>query len=247
MGASLLFVLIAIGIIIFFLIQQKRQLLYIIERREMTNQFQKELLKTRLEAQEETLLKLSKDLHDNIGQLLSSSKMLIGITERSMPSSPDTLQLADETLSKAIHEIRMLNRSLTKDWLEKFNFIENFQEEIGSVNGTQDTQLIFNHPDQITLSGDRQLLLFRIAQEAFQNALRHGKPSKIKIDVSEWNSQLRLTINDDGIGFNTTDPAKGGLGIMNIKHRAEVMGGRVQWHSSNVGTSVEIELPILQE
>lgn len=245
--ACLFFLFVAIGIIILFLVYQKKQLLYIIERKEMSNQFQKELLKTRLEAQEETLLKLSKELHDNIGQLLSSSKMLIGVAERSMPSTYDTLQLADETLSKAIHELRTMSKSLNKEWLEKFSLIENIESEVSRINATKEINVSFEHPEKITLSGDRQLLLFRIAQEAFQNSLKHGKASVIKIFLTELDSQLNLLIEDNGIGFNHLNVDKPGLGLTNIKHRAQVMGGKASWHKADPGTIVEIQLPIFEK
>ena len=107
--------MVAVAVIILFLVYQKKQLRYLLERKEMNSQFQKELLKTRLESQEETLTKLSAELHDNIGQLLSSSKLLIGVAGRDLPTSSEPLRLADETISKAIRELRSMSKSLSTE------------------------------------------------------------------------------------------------------------------------------------
>src|SRR5688572_31980110 len=91
---SFFFLLVAIGIIILVLVYQKKQLRFIYEKRQLKNQFQEELLKSRLEAQEETLTNLSREIHDNIGQLVSSAKMLVGVASRKLPDVGDTLHQA---------------------------------------------------------------------------------------------------------------------------------------------------------
>src|SRR6478736_8722160 len=120
---SIFFLLVAVGIILLFLIYQKKQLQFILEKQELSNHFQKELLTTRIEAQEDTLHQLSRELHDNIGQLLSSSKLLIGVTRRALTNPMEELKLAEETVAKALTELRAMSKSLNKDWLERFNFI----------------------------------------------------------------------------------------------------------------------------
>lgn len=241
--ASSFFLLVAVGIIVLFLVYQKKQLRYLLEKKELSNQFQRELLKTRLEAQEETMSKLSTELHDNIGQLLSSSKFLIGVASRASHSLPENLQMAEETISKAIQEVRALSKSLSTEWLEKFSLLENLQAESDRIRISKVLQVTMKHPDTIDMPTDRQMILFRIVQEALQNAIKHGQASNISIEVTQAEDQLRVSVDDDGKGFDIDNSSLHGVGINNIRHRAKLLGGTANWNSTGHGTSVSIQLP----
>ena len=100
----------------------------------MKAKYEQELLQSKLETQEQTFQQIGKELHDNVGQLLSTSRMLLGLTERSLPNPPDTLLTANATLGEAISELRSLSKSLDKEWLEQFSFTDNLQTEISRIN-----------------------------------------------------------------------------------------------------------------
>lgn len=237
------FLLVAIGIIFLVLIYQKRQLRYILEKRQLQNQYTEELLKTRLETQEQTLNMVSTEIHDNIGQLLNSSKMLIGVAQRRLNTTEETLQTANETLGLAIQELRTLSKSLSKDWLEQFDLIQNLDEEAARINAADGIRLSVEHPAQLTMPKERQLVLFRIVQESFQNALKHSQARNIHIRIEQLDGNLQVSITDDGKGFDP-DPSRQGFGITNIKLRTALMGGSVQWKPAQPGTEVLIQIPI---
>jgi Signal transduction histidine kinase len=237
------FLMVAVGIVILILIYQKRQLRFIHEKAELRNQFQQELMMARLEARDETLNKISKELHDNIGQLLSSSLVLIGVAKRTLSEKSEPLQLAGEGLTSAIQELRSLSKSLNSEWLEKFNFIENLNNEVLRLNASKEFKLTVSHPEIISLSPDRQLMLFRIVQEAIQNSIKHSGSEHINVRAMQSEKELGVTIEDDGKGFDATSESVG-LGMTNMRNRATVMGGAVFWKSSDRGTSVSIQLPI---
>ncbi|GHN01061.1 hypothetical protein WSM22_25500 [Cytophagales bacterium WSM2-2] len=235
------FLLVAIGIIILVLIYQKKQLLYTHEKKQLQNQYNEELLKTRLEAQEETLNWLGKELHDNLGQLLNSSKVLIGVAQRT-GDMKETLTTANDTLSQAIAEVRNLSKSLSNEWLEQFSFIENLKAEANRINATREIVMTLEHPEKIVLPRDRQLMLFRMVQEAFQNSLKHGQASRIRIAAQQDDGSVKVTVEDDGKGFDA-DLGKSGFGMNSIRHRASLMGGTAHWKSGTQGTTVHIQLP----
>jgi len=243
---STFFLLVAVGIIVLFLIYQKKQLQFILEKQELSNHFQKELLTTRIEAQEETLNQLSRELHDNVGQLLSSSKLLIGVTRRAMTSPMEELQLAEETVAKAITELRAMSKSLNKDWLEKFDFIENLTAEAKRINAANEFEMTIHHPEIINLSPEHQLILFRIVQEGFQNSLKHAKANQINIIAEQIEAQVIVRIEDNGKGFDVSDSSRQGVGMINIKNRAQMLGGSAKWQSSESGTAIIIQIPIQQ-
>jgi signal transduction histidine kinase len=237
------FLLVGSGIIFLVLIYQKRQLRYMLEKRQLQNQYTEELLKTRLETQEQTLNTVSKDIHDNIGQLLNSSKMLIGVAQRKLDTPQESLQTANETLGHAIQELRTLSKSLSKDWLEQFDLLQNLETEVARINAADGIRLSVSHPTTLTMPKDRQLILFRIIQESFQNALKHSKARHVHIRIEQPDGHLHVRITDDGKGFDN-DPAHHGFGITNIKLRTALMGGTVQWKPAQPGTEVFIQIPI---
>ncbi len=239
--ASVFLLLVAVGIVSLLLVYQKRQLRYQFEKQQLQNQYSEELLKTRIETQEHTLNTVSREIHDNIGQLLNSSKLLIGVAQRA--PQPDTLQTAADTLALAIQELRSLSKSLNNEWLEQFSFTENLEAEVKRINASNKIRMTVEQVP-LTMPKDRQLVLYRIVQEAFQNALKHGEPSHIHITLRNLNGHLHIEITDDGKGFDLQDPSRQGFGITNIKLRTALLGGTVQWKAGHPGTVVLIQIPI---
>jgi signal transduction histidine kinase len=172
--------LITLFIVMLVMAYLRRDLKHLKEKETMEADFEKQLLQSQLETQEETLNQLSIEIHDNVGQLLNSTKLLIGITQRSLPDSPDTLAMADETLAKAIQELRSLSKSLNREWLQQFNFIENLEGEINRINAAKSLQIHLFRPPALSLKADEQIILFRIVQEILQNSIKHAQAKILK-------------------------------------------------------------------
>lgn len=240
--ATAFLLLLAVGITSLLLVYQKRQLRYRFEKQQLQNQYTEELLKTRLETQEYTLNTVSREIHDNIGQLLNSSKLLIGVAQRA--PQPDTLQTAADTLGQAIQELRSLSKSLNNEWLEQFSFTENLDAEVARINASHKIRMTVEHAAPLTMPKDRQLVLFRIVQETFQNALKHAEPTHIHIKTQHHHGHLQIDVTDNGKGFDLHDPARQGFGITNIKLRTALLGGTVNWLAEQPGTRVVIQLPL---
>lgn len=236
-----IFTLVASFVIAYFLFFNRKKARLIDENASMRREFDQLLFRSRIEVQEQTFQQISRELHDNVGQLLSSSRMLLGIAERSMESPPATLVTANFTLARAIHEIRTLSKALDKDWLKKFDLMANLQAEVERLNnGT--THAMLRIRGQIALLPDEQIILFRIVQESIQNAIRHGEPEHITIAITSAPERMLIRIRDDGKGFGYGKVD--GLGIGNMRHRTAILGGTIDWHSSTgSGTTVTILIP----
>lgn len=244
--ATIVLLLLAAFLMFFFVRYRVKNNDYIKEREAMQKSFDQTLLQSQIEVQEATFAGLAKELHDNIGQLLSSTKMLLGITQRNLGNSPDTLTIAEETLGKAISELRSLSKSLDKEWLEQFDFIHNLEVESSRINDAKHLQITFTHPGKLSLRPEAQIILFRIVQEAMQNAMKHADPDHIQIHLTVAQEKMRVIVIDNGHGFNETHQ-KEGMGIRNMKHRTKLLGGNINWNSTGNGSSVIIELPNNQE
>lgn len=238
------FLLVATGIIFLVLIYQKRQLKFLMDKQELESRYSSELLKTRIETQEQTLNTLSREIHDNIGQLLNSSKTLLAAHQRKWNNTGIEFQNAEEQLSQAIHELRALSRSLNGEWLERFNFYENLSTEAARINAMDGVQIKLDLPIAMPMVKERQLVLYRMVQEAFQNSLKHSGGNLIHITARQNDLHIAISIADNGKGFNTTESHTQGFGMNSITQRARLMGGTARWVSDNTGTGVHIEVPL---
>jgi signal transduction histidine kinase len=243
-GGAAIFSILVFFIIIFLVLYQKRYYRYIRETQDLQNSFQREILKTQLETQEETFYQIGEEIHDNIGQLLSSTKLLLGITERSLHNVPDPLRTAQETLGKAIAELRSLSKSLNKEWLHQFNLIQNLETEIERISTANVIKVeLQTNIKLLPLAPESQVMLFRIIQEAMHNSIKHANAKTIFIRI-EMNGLINVSIVDDGSGFQQTKKEMNGVGIINMKHRTNLLGGTIEWSPGEKnGTKVLIKLP----
>lgn len=244
LGASSILLLITLFIVMMVMAYLRRDIKHLKEKEMMEADFEKQLLQAQLETQEETLHQLSTEIHDNVGQLLNSTKLLIGITQRSLTEIPEALPMADDTLGKAIQELRTLSKAMNKEWLQQFNFIQNLEVEIDRIKVAKNLEIRLKHSEDLSLKPDNQIILFRIVQEILQNVFKHAQASLIEIEIFEDNDSIQIQISDNGKGFNKTGITKS-VGMLNISHRTKLLGGSVHWNSEqNKGTTVFLQLPV---
>lgn len=235
-----------VGIMIAILMAyQKKKLRHYQKIHEMETAFDNQLLQSQIEVQEQTSSALGKELHDNVGQLLNTAKMLIGLSEREIGFVPDSLKTAQRTIADAINELRSLSKSLDKDWLSRFSFLENMEQEAARINASQNIHLsIQSNEKTLPISSDKQIMLFRIVQEAMQNAIKHGAATNIHLKLVTIENVLHISVSDNGKGFIEKENKNNGMGLANIKYRVTVLGGKLNIHSqTGDGTNITIELP----
>ncbi len=211
--------------------------------------FQNTLLQAQLETREQTMQTIGADLHDNIGQLLSLVSQTLGSID--IDDAGKAQQKIDSALDftkQSIKEMRLLGKLLQGGQLigmglcEAIRHMINWIEKSGQyivnydIEGEQPAQ---NNPD-------KDLILFRILQEVFNNIIKHSKATEISIKLTYGQSEIRLQVFDNGMGFdigNLPDDQKG-MGLMNIQKRAEIVGGRFFIQSQQCeGTCIEIFIP----
>jgi signal transduction histidine kinase len=239
---TILFFLFAAFIVVYFLTYRRNQKRYKENFALAQKEFERQKLESQVELQEFTYRHIAKELHDNVGQLIGTTKMLISVVDRQSDGTNLVLSEADQTLSKAIHEIRQLSRSLDKEWLEQFELSDNLNDEKHRINASGKLVLEVYCSTQVSLDKSSQIILFRVIQEGIQNALRHANPSRIWVDVHQENSILIKIIND---GLPLPELFHG-MGTNNMRKRIEVLGGDIKWVSSNSQTIVQISIPLVQ-
>lgn len=244
MKAGLLVILLSGFIIYLTILHRYRKNRLYAEKRLQEERFNQELLQSKVEIQEATFTSVGIELHDNVGQLISSALMLVNMTERNVDNVPDTLLSAGEALNKSIIELRSLSKSLNKDWLEQFDLYDNLLTEVERINRGEQLRIIFDQPNGSNLlTAEQQFLLYRMIQEGIQNTIRHSGASELNITVKTNSREVIIEMKDNGRGFDTKHRSTG-IGISNMQQRARSLGGSVKWLSDKNGTLVTIIVPL---
>jgi signal transduction histidine kinase len=240
---TLVLLLLAAFLLLVMLRYRNRKNQYIKERQELQERFEQQLMQAKLEVQEQTLSDLGQEIHDNVGQLLSSTKMLLGATERKLGPMPETFRTAEATLSKAIQDLRALSKSMSKEWLQQFDLVSNLKIETERLSTAGIEVSLETSHTILPLDAERQVVLFRIVQEALHNSMKHAKARHITIAI-HCKQHIEIELADDGKGFSFTELNNNGSGIMHMKYRTELLGGTIDWTSKqDEGTKVTITIP----
>lgn len=205
------------------------------------------LLESRLEMQEETIKKISLELHDNIGQVASLVKLNLH-TLRNELKNPDNLKLNDtiDLAKRLTKDIKILSSNTNTDFLSNLGLLNFFEKEIIRLNNTGLFHAVFEVNGQLTeTSSDTQIILIRIFQECINNVIKHSEASEVLVSIVSDNNSLKMTCLDNGVGFDLQrmKPEDFGSGLNNISQRAELLGANLILTSEvNKGTKVIVEL-----
>ena len=182
---------------------------------------EKTLLNIENEIQQETLAHVGRELHDNIGQLLSLAKLNLNSTK------PEKQAEGKEFINQIIKEVRALSKTLNLDWVEEITIDDFIRQQLQRIESTGYCQTIFDSDHSFNeLSKDSKLVMIRVLQECLNNAIKHAAPSSIQIKIYKDDSVRKIEIMDDGRGFDTSVQSKGS-GMTNLKKRMETIGGTI--------------------
>jgi len=246
---TVLSVIVAAGIIVFVLIYQKKQFQYLSERKQLKADYEKEILESRLEIQEQTMKSISQEVHDNVGQVLSVAKLNLGMIGLNDPGLvvQEKINNVSELLQKAIKDLRDLSKSLHSDVIAEKGLLKAIENEVDILKKTGAYAVILNiEGDYYHLPEQKELILFRIFQEIINNIIKHAKASSIDVRIFFQLQQLMLCIHDNGIGFDigSIDTGKG-IGLRNIINRSQLIGASYSIDSlPGKGTAIKIILPV---
>jgi len=244
---SILFLVLGTGIAVFVVYYYRKRRTYVKEKEELRILFEKSLLQAQLEMQEHTLNHISGEIHDNVGQVLSLTKMQLNILGENDILSRTTLQAAKDSLGKAMKDLRDLAKGLNTDRIGHFSLIENAKDELDRLHNSQFMEVLcattgVEHP----ISEEKKLITFRMIQECLQNILKHANARKIALSFAYTDTSLNITVQDDGEGFDVPAVIESskGLGLRNIVNRASIVGGNAYITSTlSKGTTVKITIP----
>jgi len=195
-----------------------------------------------------TRSEIARELHDGLGQNLSSAKLQIKLAKHS--GNTEHMDNAEGELSSAVSGMRRLINGLHISLIDQMGFYPAVKQEINKLAGESGVEVIFEL-DEIKLSGKTEQNLYRIMQECSRNAIRHGQATQLRI-ILKKNSDIMLCIEDDGTGFDphTIKPqsTENGFGMVSLKERVELLNGSLDISNCRPqGTRIAIALPLTRE
>ncbi|MEO1259289.1 MAG: sensor histidine kinase [Bacteroidota bacterium] len=243
--------LLALAIIVFFVVYQRRLFHQQEEMNRREAEYQKELLHASIQSQEEERKRIASDLHDSVGALLSATKMYLkqigaGGTKHMTDVKTESLNLVDET----IQNVRQISHNLLPPTLERFGFVAAVEDMAEKINKAGSVKYYIDCPDPKRFDLNKEVGLYRIVQELTNNTIKHAQANKIMVELIFNENKLQLIYQDDGVGFemeNKYDASsrKKGLGLRSLESRANFIGADFKMTSQKgEGVKAEINLPL---
>ncbi|MCI4671263.1 MAG: sensor histidine kinase [Bacteroidia bacterium] len=231
----------------FFYNYHNRQKL--LKQRMITMEKEAETLKLRavLQGEEQERQRVARELHDGLGALLASVKVLFQTLEVEFPKALNSqhYRKAEKLLDHACKEVRSISHNMLSSTLKEYG-LEQAIHSLVQLTANHYKLNIDHHTHGLEnpLSEDVQLSVYRIIQELLRNVVKHAEAKEIFLQLALEDELLLLTVEDDGKGFDSTKLVNEGIGLKNIRARVEYLGGILDMDSSpGNGTTVNIEIP----
>jgi signal transduction histidine kinase len=228
-------------ILILLLKDQQKQINYQNKIDKIKSEQEQLILKSQIEAQEIILKNISREIHDNIGLTLSLSKLHLN----NVISPCNNVIVSTELITKAISNLRVLSRTLNSEYILSSGFLQSLKKELGYISNTGKHQIQLEvKGNQKFLEASRELMLFRITQEIYNNAIKHADAKIIYTSITYNENDVKIIIQDDGKGFIYKPEETNYLGLKNIQDRIDLLKGTCEINSKhNVGTIISLSIP----
>jgi signal transduction histidine kinase len=209
-----------------------------------------------LRIQEAERGRISRELHDGVGQSLTALKMHLEMLETSLPPQETKIRsrLAELTqiAERSLQDVRQLSRLLRPQMLDELGLAPTLRWLARTIHeGTGLAIDLAIEGLDARVDPDLETIVFRLAQEALTNAAKHAQAESAHVRVRRAGGRLFLSVRDEGRGFDpgpalaAGEDDRGGGGLRGMRDRVDLFGGRFELRSApGAGTSVEVELPL---
>jgi two-component system, NarL family, sensor kinase len=237
-------------VITIVLLYRRKQITHLQSMETMKSEYEKTILNTQLEIQEQTFINISREIHDNIGMSLSLAKLNLNTLKSADPETAgEQINSSINLISKAINDLADISKGMNADFIAEYGLINAAGQEINRVKNTKLYNVTFTiEGEPIFMSSQKELIIFRIIQEALNNILKHAQAKIIAVRLNYEAVNLAMQITDDGIGFSsektgTLKKSPKGTGLINMQNRALLLGGTWNIESSTDGTTINLTVP----
>lgn len=237
------------------MVEKERAIQHQLEAEQKLNEIEKSLATQVFEAHEDERKRVSRELHDSIGQSLFSILVTLNTVndQQSHEQNTETIKVVKEMTQQAMLEVKDIARSLRPSALDDLGFVAAIRAYIESYEHIHHIHVNFEMQGSIRrLDPDIETALYRICQEALTNTAKYAQATEVSLALIPSDNSLQLLIEDNGIGFNADEylaqTNRRGIGLFSINERAEGVGGQAQISSHiNEGTKITVVMPMQYE
>jgi signal transduction histidine kinase len=233
-----------VGFIIYsVLLYQKAKVAHNHELEQLKSNHEKAVLSTTLEIREESIQSVAREVHDNIGQVLSLASMHMSNLKSKFPDNP-SINNVSELIAKGIADLRQILKILDGSSFAKYKLSELIVSQIELINRLDSANAHFSTTGtEWSLENSAKTILFRVIQESLTNAVKYANSTEINVKLDYMPNGLMVEINDNGIGI-TQEIMLDSHGLQNMKYRSSLLGASFNMVSSTNGTIIVINYPL---
>jgi len=217
-----------------------------LEREELKNLHQQQLLQSSIHVQEEERKRIAQDLHDELGAALSIARMHLVQLEQNQsdPELNKALQTVRLTTESALAAMRRLSHELMPPQLESFGVVKTLDSVCDQINSADKIKIHLEASDDLPRwPAAIELTLYRVAMEMINNTIKHAQAQNIHLVLSQNTEGVQFTYSDDGIGIKKD--VTYGLGFKNMEVRVKAVGGTLDTSTtSNSGFRADLYIPL---
>ncbi|WP_100405466.1 sensor histidine kinase [Bacillus solitudinis] len=203
-----------------------------------------------IEAQEEERKRLSREIHDGPAQMMANVLLRSELIERiyhdrGIEEALNEIRDLRKMVKNSLAEVRRIIYDLRPMALDDLGLIPTLEKYLKTFEEHIQVPIAFRHfGKERRLDQKFEIALFRLVQEAVQNAHKHAKPTEIQVKIEIKPTKVIMIIKDDGVGFDTSSKKEGSFGLIGMKERVTMLKGELTIQSKvNVGTVVLIDIP----
>lgn len=226
---------------LFFLQLHRRRAIHEKQILELKTQYEKTILQSQLEIQEQTFRNISQEIHDNIGQVLSLAKLNLNTIPH---GTTDKITLTEELLGKAINDLRDLSKSMHPEKIADIGLTNAISNELQMIQRVSKLSTeIITEDKEVQLSSEKSIVVFRMVQEILHNILKHAKAKNVIVKLKGGDQKTSIEISDDGKGFDiaSLNSTETGIGLKSIQQRCTLINARFNIDSKpGSGTSIQL-------
>jgi signal transduction histidine kinase len=244
----------AIGLVVFIVFHQKRVIKYQQQLQRLEEEQQQILLNASIRWQEEERQRIAADLHDDAGPLLATARLYLNdnLVHQDISTQLQSIYNAKQIIDDTIQLIRNISHSLMPPTLKNFGLESAINDLFQKISGSGAINASCRfHDYRERMLPQRELLIFRVAQELVNNILKHSNSSFIHLTQNNSDGKFYIRLHHDGKGITQADFEKMnkssvGLGLKNIQSRMKVLDGSVFFEkdASQTFYKVTLEMPV---
>ena len=242
-----LIMILAFFILFVILLHRKKQLAYKQTLKAVEDNYDKNLLRSQLEMQEQTFQHISKEIHDNISLSLTLAKLHLNTFDwNDKTSSIKKVEDSVVLLSKSITELNDISKSLDADIITQQGLLAAMESELQRIRAASPFKIAYTVTGTpVFLQSRNELIIFRIIQEAFNNILKHANATEASLHLHYDPGSISITLSDNGVGFNTAHSTHHKrAGLKNMDTRLKMLNGTMSIKSEpGKGTTLLFILP----